>query len=425
MSNQRRNVFVTLALAGFMLIIVSCGTQKKISIEDQLIQVGQTVEPEVIFTPADSIDSYAFSTIDNTIISITGHVILGLKVGEATVKAETANTNVSTTFKVTVTAAEQNLSIADFNEAGTFENGLQGWTLSGETADVMDVDTDGDRGEDDYQLKFWTDGLIDFTLSYTIRNLLASEEGYTIRFDVTAGDLNNFIFKINNIEYKWLDNEVQLGSASYARNYYFFEHETTSDITFTWYIYAELREEGQNVGWGFIDDIYLEEGNKVPAVEKTYKNYVVNGGFENNLTTWSREGTLSDGATYTTSSTAKTGQKAFNFWNNNKAGSDFEIFQVIETVKAGSNYVAKIYVLNGDAATLPLTTTFYVIQGSEIHEVAIATKTYGAGYTEYTIENLTLNGTESVKIGLHITAGAGNIWMHVDDIQLLNLDETE
>ncbi|MCX5775990.1 MAG: hypothetical protein NTV44_06560, partial [Firmicutes bacterium] len=156
-----------------------------IHVDDQNIMVGDVVEPDVTFTPTTSIDSYTFTAPDETIVTIQNHFITAIAAGEVTVTCTTNNTDVSTTFLITVTAPEVSTTIPDFNAAGTFENGLTGWTLTGTTASVVTAEADADRAQEDMQLKLYTGAAIDFTISYTLANLPAGT--YTFSFEIAAG----------------------------------------------------------------------------------------------------------------------------------------------------------------------------------------------------------------------------------------------
>lgn len=407
---------VVLFGAGFLF---GCGSSSSaadtISVADQNIKVGDVIEPEVTFTPITSIDSYGFTAPDESVVSIKNHFITGEAAGTVTVTCTTNNTGVSTTFVVTVTVPEINASIAAFNEAGTFENGLSAWTLSGETASVMSTENDADREQEDMQLKLFTDGLIDFTIGYTLANLPAGP--YTFSFEIAAGNLTVAVCRINGHDYVWSDGDFAMGT-SYIKNYFFLETTAAQNVGFSLYFYAPAADKG----WGYLDNIMIEEGDTRPGPEIGPKNYVNDGSFESaGLTNWTLAGTCG-GTLVVNAKSPHSGSKNLDYWGNDVAGDNFTLSQTIASVDAGSHYTARLFILNGDDNSAALIDSyFYVKQGDVIQQVAITNLGWATTMFEVKIENLTLTAG-AAEIGLHIQPGSAEYWMQVDDIQLLNAD---
>ncbi len=403
-------------------LLTSCGETNSIAVADQTIEVGDVIEPDVVFTPADSVDTYTFTAPEATvaqpaIVTIRNHAITGVRAGVVTVTCATVNTGLETTFTVTVTAPTTNPTMDAFNEAGTFENGLTAWTLTGTTASVMSTEADNDRAQTDMQLKLYTGGEIDFTISYLLQGLPAGT--YTISFEISAGQLTTVECSIDEAQYTWENSQIVFGAANYTTNFFLVELTEASDVGFGLTFYAGPTDNG----WGYVDNIKIETGDTRPENPQGYQDYVTDGSFEaGNLDAWTIDGTCGGLLTVKTNN-PHSGAKNLDFWGNDVAGDNFTLKQTITNVAAGSNYTAKVYVINGDDNSAPLTDAyFYVAQGENTDMVAITVTGWSAGYTEYTISGISLNATESVEIGVHFQPGSAKYWMQLDDIQLLNMD---
>mgnify|MGYP001767812595 CR=1 FL=1 len=404
-------------------LLTSCGETNSIAVADQTIEVGDVIEPEVVFTPADSVDTYTFTAPEATvaqpaIVTIRNHAITGVRAGVVTVTCATVNTGLETTFTVTVTAPTTNPTMDAFNEAGTFENGLTAWTLTGTTASVMATDVDNDRAQTDQQLRLYTGGEIDFTISYNLQGLPAGT--YTISFEISAGQMTNVDCSIDEAQYSWADSEIVFGTSKYTANFFLVELTETTDVGFGIYFYAGASDGG----WGFVDNIKIETGDTRPEEPQGYQDYVTDGSFEaGNLDAWIKDGACG-GTLVVKNNEPHSGSNNLDYWGNDIAGDDFYLYQTIATVAAGSNYIAKVYVINGDNNSAPLTSAYlYVMQGENTDQVNITVTGYDAGYIEYTISGISLNATQAVTIGVHFQPGSAKYWMQLDDIQLLNLDQ--
>jgi len=403
-------------------LLTSCGKTQSIAVADQTIEVGDVIEPEVVFTPADSVDTYTFTAPEATvaqpaIVTIRNHAITGVRAGVVTVTCATANTGLETTFTVTVTAPTTNPVMEAFNEAGEFENGLTAWTLTGTTASVMATDVDNDRTQTDQQLRLYTGGEIDFTISYNLQGLPAGT--YTISFEISAGNLTTVECSIGDAQYSWANSEIVFGASKYTTNFFLVELTEASDVGFGLTFYAGP-DDG---GWGFLDNVKIETGDTRPEEPQGYQDYVTDGSFEGgNLDAWTLDGTCGGLLTVKTNN-PHTGSKNLDFWGNDVAGDNFSLKQTITSVAAGSNYTAKVYIVNGDDNSAPLTSAYlYVSQGENTDMVNITVTGWSTEFTEYTISGISLNGTDAVEIGVHFQPGSAKYWMQLDDIQLLNMD---
>jgi len=387
-----------------------------IHVDDQNIMVSDVIEPEVTFTPTTAIDSYTFTAPDETVVTIQNHFITAIAAGEVTVTCETNNTHVSTTFLIAVTAPVVSTTVPDFNEAGTFENGLAAWTLSGPTASVATTEGDTDRAQEDMQLKLYTGAAIDFTISYTLADLPVGT--YTFSFEIAAGNMTTILCTIDGVEYSWIGGTIFLGVGTYRMNYFLLELTEAKDVSFSMYFLAGEAD----AGWGYVDNIKIEEGDTRPTVETSPKDYVVDGSFESGaLTNWALSGTCG-GTLRVYTNNPVTGSKNLDFWGNDITGDNFTLSQSITNIDAGSNYTATVKLVNGDdnAAQL-IDSFFYVTQGAVTQQVAITMRGWTAGIIEYTISGLSLTA-DPVEIGVHFQPGSGKYWMQLDDIKLLNND---
>jgi hypothetical protein len=416
-----------MSLALFVFL-VGCGTPTSseisssvnatISVQDQFIEVGDTISPDVVFTPISSIDTYTFTTTQTTIITIRNNIITGVGAGVGTVQVVTTNTNLTTTFQVIVTEKPVVVSpLEAFNTLGTFENSLTGWTLSGPTASVMSTDTDGDRNENDLQLKLWTDGLIDFTLSYTFASFPTGD--HTLMFDLVAGNMTTITVTIGANVYSWQDGEVIVRSSGYTTNYFLINQSIVGPLTISFYFFAPQAD----IGWGFLDNVMIEVGDQRPEPEPAFENLLQNGSFETGtLQHWNVTGTL-NGQLSVNTQNPKTGTRNLAYWGNNRPGDNFTISQTLTAVPSGNNYRVSVSVINGDDQNRPLTSAkLFVEQGSQVYQTPITVRGWNAGYITYVIDNIVLNSEEPVIVGVQFEPGSGVYWMQLDDVALLQVN---
>ena len=421
---------VTKKLWSFAIVafLVGCGAPTasessssvtaSIAVADQFIEVGDTVAPDVTFTPSSSIDTYTFTTTQTTIITIRNNVITGVGPGVGTVLVATTNTNLTTSFQVTVTEKPVLVSpLEAFNTLGTFENSLTGWTLSGPTASVMSTDTDGDRNENDLQLKLWTDGLIDFTLSYTFATFPTGD--HTLMFDLVAGNMTTITVTIGSTVYSWQDGDILVRSSGYTTNYLLINQSTVGPLTISFYFFAPQLD----IGWGFLDDVTIVEGDQRPEPEPTFENLLTNGSFETGtLQGWTVSGTL-NGQLSVNTQNPKTGIRNLAYWGNNQTGDNFTVAQTLTSVPAGNNYRVSVSVINGDDQNRPLTSAkLFVEQGSQVYQVPITVRGWNAGYITYVIDNIILTSDETATVGVQFEPGSGVYWMQLDDVALLQVN---
>lgn len=450
----RKNVLFVLLPALFGLLLTGCGgqtsseepsvsseVQKTISIEDVVLEVNESIDLSTIttFTPADSIDTvtYIIATGGQEIVTINRQgTLTALKAGTTSVTATINNTHVSTSFNVTVTEPSyvDVDYIASFNELGTFENDLDGWTLLGTTASQMSVDVDGDtnRNRTTKALKLWVadyaaasgetpevSSLIDFTIgtSFTEEDFVSGT--YTLSFDIIA-EITTVEVTINDTKYTRANEELTVTTGGYNTNYIVFE-QTSKDFVFSMYFYGG---NGDN-NWGYVDNIYLQEGDHKP-IEVVVENLLEDPGFEiagkNGIASspWILTGTPGvntwgnnlkfDG------NGARSGSYGFNYWHGNAVEDDFTLHQTVTVTTAG-NYDLTYFIYGGDyTATNSANTKIFVSQNDTvIKEMAIPVSK--AGFTEKMLENIALS-EGAVTVTIRIQTTIYDAWIKLDDFVL-------
>lgn len=443
---MKKNILLAIIPAFFGLILTGCGNassevQYSMSIADFTLEVNDSVSiPEyIVWTPADSIDTvkYIIASGGESIITINLQgTMVANAAGVTSVTVTTNNTKISTSFAVTVTAPSINNVdyIAAFNELGTFENDLDGWTLSGNTASQMSVDVDGDtnRNRTTKALKLWVadyaegtsetpevSSLVDFTIqtSFTEEDLVAGI--YTLSFDIIA-EITMVEVSINGTKYTRAAEQLTVTTGGYNTNYIVFE-QTNKEFTFSMYFYGS---NGDN-NWGYVDNIKLEEGDTKP-IEVVVENLLEDPGFEIAgksgiaASPWVLTGTPGvnpygnnlkiDG------NGAHLGSYGFNYWHGNAVEDDFTVHQTVTVVTTG-NYDLKYFIYGGDYNQTNSPNTKIIVSQNDTVVKEMALPVSGGGFTEKVLEDIALVAGE-VTVTIRIQTTGSNTWIKLDDFVL-------
>ena len=422
-----RKIMALLACVALVAMLVTACSSKSIQVENMTLTVGDVAEIKVTFNPSDSVDAVNYTVPEDQadIVSIKNGNITALKAGEATVTCTTAN--LSTTFTVTVKEKVESGTaggtLETFNENGTFENGLTGWNITGETASLMTTEADEQNGNASMALKLWTGAAIDFTAEAKATGLKAGT--YTLSYKLIGGALDKVTLYIND-EMHSTDGGGLVVRPKYETAYYTYELKEDGDITVKFEVQANAGNNDGQGGWGYLDDVKLEEGNTVPEQAPQYKDYVVNSGFEDGTSFegWTLTGSYQGELTIKGDS-ANNGLQGVNYWGDTFTDDVVNLSQQITGLPQGDHYKLTISVIadsDTDKDKELKDTYLYITHDGTTDKVALPRTGWNSGnFTEFTIDNLSLSG--DVEVGLHIEAGVSGFWMYFDDLQLLNMDE--
>lgn len=383
---------------------------KSIHIEDITLRVGDSIDIEVTFIPASSVTSVTYST--STIAEIRNGVLTALVPGEDDITCTTID-SISTTFHLTVLPkVEVELTPMElFNKLGTFDDELEGWNLSGNSAEVITVSYDPDRSKEDNGLKLWTDGEVDITLNTTINSLEAGV--YTISFEMVGGNLDSALLTLNDEEFSWVTGDIIIATTGYKTSYFVYEVKESENIEFT----LTIKGAATNGGWGFLDNIKIEKGNTKPRVE-LIENLIVNGDFEQAISNWAFIGTYS-GTIKQDAGSANNGLYGLNYWANGTSNDSLDIKQTINIEESGTYTLSIMGILGDDNSSYLINNNYiYLTQGTNTKKVELTRTNWNGGvFTKFETEvKLTVGETE---VGIHIFTTSGTSWYHLDDFILI------
>jgi len=229
-----------------------------ISVADITLQEDEVKDIVVVFDPEDAAEDYEYEiTEGEEFISIRNDKVTGILAGVATVKVTTAPSQLTTTFKVTVTPDPTD-PIEKFNAMGGFESASVkdlGWIES--TAGQMAPDGAHKR-TGDLSLKIYggwdestsTNLTLDYTISAYLRRVPAGE--YTLSYFRQGGVQTEI--KINDTVYEMNWTHKESGWDHYVC---YFDLEEQSNVSISFHFVADEESDNATERWAVIDDVSI------------------------------------------------------------------------------------------------------------------------------------------------------------------------
>ncbi|HEY8419333.1 MAG TPA: hypothetical protein VIL03_02755 [Clostridia bacterium] len=231
-----------------------------VSVADITLQEDEVKDIVVVFDPEDAAEEYEFEIIEGSqYISIRNDKVTGLLEGVATVKVTTSPSNLTTTFKVTVTADPTD-PIAKFNTMGQFENtSLKelGWTES--TVGQMATTSASDKIKSgEFALEIYggwdSENEINLTFEYTLSALLRRVPAGSYTLSYFSKYYVKTEVSINNVEYEMTWTHKDNGWDHYVC---YFDVASRSDVTISFHFEADENSDNASERYMLIDDISI------------------------------------------------------------------------------------------------------------------------------------------------------------------------